>query len=319
MSRKITIKDIAKRAGVSVGTVDRVLHKRPNVSESALEKVNKVLEEINYKPNMYASALAANRYCTFYIIMPKHESEAYWNEVEEGIEHAMEQRRDFNVTTKIVHYNRLKNEIFQSACEQCTNAQPDGVVLVPSTIDVTRDFAHKMHEKNIPFILLDSYIPELKPLSFYGQDSFQSGYFAARMLMLIASKENDIMLMKQTRQGRVVSKQQDNRETGFRHYMHDHFPNINIIEVDLPLEEEKEDYNKRLENFFSKNSKIHHCITFTSKAHIVGEFLQRTNRRNIQIMGYDMVKKNAECMRRGSISFLIAQHGYMQGYNCVEA
>jgi LacI family transcriptional regulator len=176
-----------------------------------------------------------------------------------------------------------------------------------------------MHEKNIPFILLDSYIPELKPLSFYGQDSFQSGYFAARMLMLIASKENDIMLMKQTRQGRVVSKQQDNRETGFRHYMHDHFPNINIIEVDLPLEEEKEDYNKRLENFFSKNSKIHHCITFTSKAHIVGEFLQRTNRRNIQIMGYDMVKKNAECMRRGSISFLIAQHGYMQGYNCVEA
>ena len=76
MSRKITIKDIAKRAGVSVGTVDRVLHKRPNVSESALEKVNKVLEEINYKPNMYASALAANRYCTFYIIMPKHESEA---------------------------------------------------------------------------------------------------------------------------------------------------------------------------------------------------------------------------------------------------
>ena len=65
MSRKITIKDIAKRAGVSVGTVDRVLHKRPNVSESALEKVNKVLEEINYKPNMYASALAANRYCTF--------------------------------------------------------------------------------------------------------------------------------------------------------------------------------------------------------------------------------------------------------------
>ena len=319
MSRKITIKDIAKRAGVSVGTVDRVLHKRPNVSESALEKVNKVLEEINYKPNMYASALAANRYCTFYIIMPKHESEAYWKEVEEGIEHAMEQRRDFNVTTKIVHYNRLKNETFQSACEQCINAQPDGVVLVPSTIDVTRDFAHKMHEKNIPFILLDSYIPELKPLSFYGQDSFQSGYFAARMLMLIASKENDIMLMKQTRQGRVVSKQQDNRETGFRHYMHDHFPNINIIEVDLPLEEEKEDYNNRLENFFSKNSKIHHCITFTSKAHIVGEFLQRTNRRNIQIMGYDMVKKNAECMRRGSISFLIAQHGYMQGYNCVEA
>ena len=57
----ITIKDIAARAGVSTGTVDRVLHKRPNVSKSALEKVNKALEELDYRPNMYASALAYNK------------------------------------------------------------------------------------------------------------------------------------------------------------------------------------------------------------------------------------------------------------------
>ena len=37
MTEKIRIKDIALRAGVSVGTVDRVLHKRPNVSPKALE------------------------------------------------------------------------------------------------------------------------------------------------------------------------------------------------------------------------------------------------------------------------------------------
>ena len=54
----IRIKDIAERAGVSVGTVDRVLHNRPNVSKVALEKVNKALEEMDYKPNVYASALA---------------------------------------------------------------------------------------------------------------------------------------------------------------------------------------------------------------------------------------------------------------------
>ena len=73
MTKKITIKDIAEQAGVSVGTVDRVLHKRPNVSESALAKVNKVLEAINYQPNMYASALAANKKCNFIVLMPKQE------------------------------------------------------------------------------------------------------------------------------------------------------------------------------------------------------------------------------------------------------
>ena len=51
-SDKIRIKDIALRAGVSVGTVDRVLHERPNVSKSAREKVEQALAEMDYEPNV---------------------------------------------------------------------------------------------------------------------------------------------------------------------------------------------------------------------------------------------------------------------------
>ena len=126
------------------------------------------------------------------------------------------------------------------------------------------------------------------------------------------------MLMKQMRNGNVASKQQENRETGFRHYMHDHFPDVNILEVNLPLDEDRSQYDTILEEFFTTHPHTHHCITFNSKAHLVGEFLLRSNRRSIQIMGYDMVEKNAECVKQGSISFLIAQHAYMQGYACVE-
>ena len=50
---KIKIKDIAEKAGVSSGTVDRVLHKRGNVSEAAQKKVEEVLKHINYTPNVY--------------------------------------------------------------------------------------------------------------------------------------------------------------------------------------------------------------------------------------------------------------------------
>ena len=48
---QIRIKDIAEKAGLSVGTVDRVLHGRPNVSKKARERVEAVLKEINYQPN----------------------------------------------------------------------------------------------------------------------------------------------------------------------------------------------------------------------------------------------------------------------------
>lgn len=316
---KIRIKDIAIRAGVSVGTVDRVLHNRPNVSKKALDKVNKALAEMDYKPNMYASALAYNKSYTFYCLIPKHESEAYWEEIEEGALAACERRRDFGISIKFLYYKRFDAKTFEQATADCLKEQPDGVIIVPSRLDITRQFTDQLHSQNVPFILLDSYMPDLRPLSFYGQDSFQSGYFAARMLMLIASEEKEIMIMKQMRKGNVASKQQENRETGFRHYMHDHFPDIKILEVNLSLDEKRENYDSILEKFFTEHPLVHHCITFNSKAHLVGEFLLRSNRRNIQIMGYDMVAKNAECVRQGSISFLIAQHAYMQGYSCVES
>ena len=315
---KIRIKDIAEQSGVSVGTVDRVLHNRPNVSKSAREKVEKVLKEMDYRPNMYASALAYNKAYNFYCIIPKHETEAYWDEIEEGAMSARDHRRDFNIDVKMMYYKRFKQETFVKVTEECLRQKPDGVIVVPTVLDVTRKFTDILHERNIPFILLDSYMPDLKPLSFYGQDSFGSGYFAGKMLMLIAGNEKNVMLMKQTKNGNVASKQQENRETGFRHYMHDHFPDVDIIDVDLPLDGEREEYDTILEEFFDSHPDVHHCITFNSKAHIVGEFLLRSNRRNVQIMGYDMVSKNAECVRQGSISFLIAQHGYMQGYACVQ-
>ncbi len=316
---KIRIKDIALRAGVSVGTVDRVLHDRPNVSPKALEKVKKALEEMDYQPNMYASALAYNKSYQFFSLIPKHESEAYWEEVEEGAQAACEHYRDFSISNNVLYYNRFSPETFAKTMNEVLRQQPDGVIMVPSVIDVTRRLTDLMHERQIPFILLDSYMPDLRPLAFFGQDSFASGYFAARMLMMLAPKEKEIMLMKQMRGGKVASKQQENRETGFRHYMHDHFPSVVISEVNLSLDEKREQYDEILDDFFRAHPLVHHCITFNSKAHLVGEYLLRANRRNIQIMGYDMVPKNAECVRQGSISFLIAQHAYMQGYACVES
>ena len=258
MAEKIRIKDIAERAGVSVGTVDRVLHDRPNVSEPARKKVEQALKEMNYQPNMYASALAYNKQYTFYMLLPKHESEAYWEEIEEGARKCEDMRRDFHIDVEIRFFERSNDDSFRERANEILQSQPEGVVVVPSSLDVTREFTDHLHNKNIPFVLLDSYMPDLKPLSFYGQDSFCSGFFAAKMLMMIANKETEIMLMRQTLNGRVMSKQQDNREVGFLHYMHDHFPHIQVIDLDLPLNGSRAEYNKMLENFFSTHPQIHH-------------------------------------------------------------
>ena len=64
MDRKnYKIKDIAAMAGVSVGTVDRVLHNRGDVSEKSRKKVEQVLEKILYRPNLLVSSIGVKHPC----------------------------------------------------------------------------------------------------------------------------------------------------------------------------------------------------------------------------------------------------------------
>ena len=82
LPERIRIKDIARLADVSVGTVDRVIHSRSGVSETSKKRVEEILKQLDYQPNMYASALAYNRKYTFCCLLPDHDRNAYWTSVE---------------------------------------------------------------------------------------------------------------------------------------------------------------------------------------------------------------------------------------------
>ncbi|MBQ0062982.1 MAG: substrate-binding domain-containing protein [Prevotella sp.] len=319
MAEKVRIKDIAERAGVSVGTVDRVLHNRPNVSEIARKKIEAALEEMNYQPNVYASALATNRTYFFLMLLPKHAKTAYWEEIEEGAEKAVSNYRDFNISLQILYYDRYDKRSFRNMTVKCRQLHLDGVIIVPSDLPSTRDYTDFLHEENVPFVMLDSFMPDLRPLAFFGQDSFNSGFFAGKMLMMMSNqrKRNKVMMMRPMVNGKVPSKQQANREEGFRHYMIDHFPEVEIINLDL-LEDTPKYATEKFEQFLKNNPDVKTCITFSSGAYVMGEYLAKNNIRSIQVMGYDMTPRNEKCLREGTIDFLIAQHGYRQGYYCLK-
>ena len=65
----IRIVDIAKMAGVSVGTVDRVIHNRGRVSEENRKKVQTILEMVHYQPNLMARSLASKKQYHFVAIL----------------------------------------------------------------------------------------------------------------------------------------------------------------------------------------------------------------------------------------------------------
>ena len=67
---KVTIKDVAKEAGVATSTVSRVLSNNPKISDETKERVNEAIKKLNYKPNAIARSLANNKTRILGVVVP---------------------------------------------------------------------------------------------------------------------------------------------------------------------------------------------------------------------------------------------------------
>ncbi len=318
LPERIRIKDIARLAGVSVGTVDRVIHGRSGVSPSSRKRVEEILAELDYHPNMYASALASNKKYNFSCLLPLHQSGEYWTAIEKGINDALTAYSDFHMSLKLSYYDPYDYHSFVEKSQEIVEEQPDGVLFAPTVPQYTKGFTDKLSELEIPFIYIDSNIPAVPPLAFYGQNSQRSGYFAARMLMLLAGEDKKIVIFRKINEGIVGSNQQENREIGFREYMKQHHPSCEILELNLHARRNSDDH-RMMDEFFQTHPEVRSGITFNSKVYAIGEYLLKNPRKGFNLIGYDLLERNVLCLKEGSVSFLIAQQPELQGYNGIKA
>ena len=105
MQGKIRIKDIAELAGVSPGTVDRILHNRGNVSEPARIAVEEVLKKVNYRPNIHVTGLSLKRKYRVVITTPNVMEGEYWESIHSGIQYALEEYE--NIRIKCLIHNSM--------------------------------------------------------------------------------------------------------------------------------------------------------------------------------------------------------------------
>ena len=317
-NERIRIKDIATRSGVSVGTVDRVLHGRPGVSEASRQKVEEILKELDYQPNVYASALASNRRYLFACIVPQHDRGEYWSDVENGFDRGAREFSDFNVSIILEHYDQYRSGSFTEAANSVLQSEPDAVVISPSVRAETVAFVDRLQEKGIPYVFIDSNIPELKPFCFFGQNAEQSGFFAARMMNLLAGAEKEIVVFRLIYEGRLGSDQQIYRENGFYRYINEHAPGLRIWELNLNAKE-PEMSHLEIDYFLLRHPNVKHGITFSSRAYLVGEYMTKNNIKDFHLIGYDLLERNVACLREGTIDFIITQQPTLQGFSCIEA
>ena len=112
MNKNYRIKDIAELSGASTGTVDRILHERGKVSEDARKKVEKVLKEIDYQPNLIARSLALKKKYHFIALIPSFHEGEYWAKLSQGIEKAERELFSYNIDVEQIYFDQYDSNSF---------------------------------------------------------------------------------------------------------------------------------------------------------------------------------------------------------------
>ncbi len=149
---KLTIKDIAEMAGVSIATVSRVLNNSKPVSEEVRKRVEKVLEETNFRPNAWARSLIQNKTNLIGVIIPQINT--FSAKLIDGIEDIASQN-GYNI---ILSNTRLNREQELKAIDILIEKQVDGLIF--SAVNITAENVEKIYQSKIPAVVVGQKVSE---------------------------------------------------------------------------------------------------------------------------------------------------------------
>ncbi|MCZ8230503.1 LacI family DNA-binding transcriptional regulator [Flavobacterium sp.] len=309
MDKKLTIKDIAKLAGVSKGTVDRVLHKRGKVSTAAFEKVNEVLKVIDYEPNHIARNLKNNKMYRISILLPDPNIDPYWQACIWGIEEAIKEFKAYNLNIEIFYFNPEKKKSFLKTAETILEVNPDTVLLAPLFQKETVEVIQKYDANNIVVNTFNSQVESSLVKSFVGQDLFRSGRVAAKLLDTVVAK-GEIAIIHIDENFKNASHMQE-KERGFRKYFEEKKISRGTITT-LKLKNPNVELN--FKTFLSENPNLSGIFVTTSKAYQIAKMISETKGKKINVVGYDLIDENVAFLEQGIIDYVIHQNPKRQAY-----
>lgn len=305
------VKAIAKLANVSIGTVDRVLNNRGGVAENTREKILKIIEELDYRPNLSARRLASRKKLKFAVLIPETSAETqYWADPLNGILQAASEIRDFGVEVSYYLFDQNDRTSFSEKADEISGATFDGVLMAPMFEEESLLFFSKCHLKKIPVVFINSDLPDQKNLCYIGPDLYQSGYLAAHIVNYLSGEPQNILVIN-------ISKEIDHhhhllrKEEGFRKYFESQNRHI-LDKIDIT----QTDYahiSQKLSSVLCER-KYHLLFVTNSRVSAVARYIAENRIDGIRLIGYDFLEENIEYLKNRVIDFLICQKPREQGY-----
>jgi LacI family transcriptional regulator len=261
-----------------------------------------------------ARSLASKRNYLIVTLIPEfYNNKGYWEAPINGIQKGWKEIADYNVKLKNIYFDQFKVASFQKKIAELLDSKPDAVLVAPVFKEETIQLAGLLDNQNIPYIFIDSNIEGLQNLSYFGQHSYQSGFLAARLLEMGLPDKATIAVFKPS--GSNVSNQVLSREMGFKAFFEKEGlqSKYSFVSVEYELENQVE-REKQLELFFAGNPTVVASIVFNSRVNEIAGFIEKSGIKNMRLIGYDLLKENAAYLRKGVVTFLLAQRPEEQGY-----
>lgn len=171
----VTIYDVAKHANVSMATVSRVVNGNPNVKPATRDKVNRAIEELNYRPNAVARGLASKKSTTIGVVIPDI-SNIYYGQLTSGMEDIANM---YNYQTLFATSDFNKDKEI-AIMESFISKQVDGIIFLGGMIfDETKAL---IKSSNIPVVVAGT-LPDNDDIPTVNIDYFDASYHVVKELI----------------------------------------------------------------------------------------------------------------------------------------
>ncbi len=313
----ITIKDIAKEANVSEGTVDRVLHNRGGVSKKTEDKIKGILKKYNFKANPVARALAMKSRFKILTLIPNFDdNNIFWKSPYLGILKASTEVSNYGVEVDTYLFDQFDANSYLSQFKALLKSKPTAVVIVPTFIKETQQIVDQLEQLNIPYSFFNIDLDGFDNICFVGQDSYMGGYVAGKLMHLSLGSQFSFLIV-QTRLDITNYHAISKRIEGFNDYFIKNKLENNTMTLNVDNLNDLDETKHKLNSFLEKHNSIRGIFVPSSRIAAIAKSINEETLKNLHLIGFDNTRQNMLCLEGGIVSFLISQKPFEQGYKSI--
>ena len=279
--KKISIKDVAKKAGVSMQTISNYLNNRVVVSDKLKDKIKKAINKLEYTPNVIAKSLRTGKSHMIGVLIPEIEN-PFYSSIITGIQ----EKADSKGYTIILEFNNYENDKLQKDIIELSK-YVDGIIICTNI--VKEENIKKIYDKKVKIVGIDfSTKKELFPI--IEADNYNAAYKGVKYLINMGHK--NIYYISEPLEIKTI----EDRWRGFKDCLIDHkiYYDENKIFIDKRLQLDKIKIGEEIIINYKDKIKTPAAIFGTSDLIIIGAMKAIENLgylipKDVSFLGYDNI------------------------------